>query len=217
MSVLHNAGHLPDAPVTEKFPYEPFAARRGLYSQTKLEAERTVLQAAAENRIHAVVLRPGQIYGPGAEKAPPAGAIGVGGRWIVVGSGSHYVPFVHVENVVDALLLAAQNDLPNGAIFQLVDPEGIRQRDYVDWVRRSGRPVRVSYVPAWFLTCVGAGVVVLGKVLRRPAPLSPYRIKSITPLWPCDCTAAHTQLGWHPRYSLQEGLAMTFPPAEQKR
>ncbi|HEY2013024.1 MAG TPA: NAD-dependent epimerase/dehydratase family protein [Bryobacteraceae bacterium] len=212
MTVLHNAGHLPDAPVTEKFPYEPFAAKRGLYSQTKLEAERTVLQAVGENRIHAVILRPGQIYGPGAEKQPPAGAIALGGRWLVVGSGDHYVPFVYVENVVDALMLAAQQELPNGSIFQLVDPEGLRQKDYVDWVRRSGRRVKVSYVPAWFLKGAGWGLGVLGKMLKRQVPLSPYRVDSITPLWPCDCTAAHTQLGWSPRISLQEGMSMTFPP-----
>ena len=211
LSVLHNSGHLPEAAVTEKFPYEPRAALRGLYSQTKLEAERTVLQAVEEGRIHAVVLRPGQIYGPGAENAPPAGTIATGRRWLVVGSGAHHVPLVHIENVVDGLLLASQNDLPNGSIFQLVDPEGMRQKDYVEWVKRSGRNVRVWYIPRWLLTCAAGGVVALAKVLRQTPPLTPYRVKSITPLWPCDCTAAHTQLGWVPRYSVQEGMAMTFP------
>ena len=56
---------------------------RGLYTQTKLEAEKMVLAAAAD-RIHAVVLRPGQIYGAGAEKIPPSGTIGIAGRWLVV-------------------------------------------------------------------------------------------------------------------------------------
>ena len=30
---------------------------------------------------------------------------------------------------------------------------------------------------------------------------TPYRVRSIAPLWPCDCTAAHTRLGWEPRVS----------------
>src|SRR5205823_1192639 len=71
MSVLDHAGHEAGVPVNEASPYEPQASRRGLYSQTKLEAERTVLAAATEGRIQAVVLRPGQIFGPGAEKTPP--------------------------------------------------------------------------------------------------------------------------------------------------
>ena len=216
LSVLDHAGHQPGVPVNESTPYEPFPQQRGLYTKTKLEAEKMVLQAVAENRIHAVVLRPGQIYGPGAEKTPPSGTIGIAGRWLVVGSGHHHVPLVYIENVVDALLLAADRDLPNGPIFQLVDPEGLRQREYVDYARRAGRPVRASYVPPWFLTLAGFGVETLGKVLKRPVPLTPYRVRSITPLWPCDCTAAHTQLGWQPRFTIQEGMGLTFP-ARQSR
>jgi 2-alkyl-3-oxoalkanoate reductase len=213
MSVLDHAGHVAGAPVSETSPYEPYPQQRGLYTQTKLEAERCVLQACADNRIAAVILRPGQIYGPGAEHVPPGGAINLGGRWLVVGAGEHYVPLVYVENVVDALLAAAEADVPDGAIFQLVDPLGIRQKDYVEWVRRSGRPLRVSYVPAWVLKNAGFGVELLGKLLKRSVPLTPYRVKSITPLWPCDCTAAYTILGWKPRYSVEQGMAATFPPS----
>jgi predicted dehydrogenase/nucleoside-diphosphate-sugar epimerase len=210
LNILHTAGHLPGQPVTEKSPYEPLAALRGLHVQTKLEAERTVLQAVEENRITAVVLRPGQIYGPGTEKTPPWGAIERNGRWIVAGPGEHYVPLVYIDNVVDALLLAAQQELPNGAIFQLVDPEGVRQKEYVEWVRRSGSKVRVWYVPPVLLKCAGLWSMAAARLFRRPPALSPYAVKSMKPLWPCDCTAAHTQLGWKPRYTAPEGLALTL-------
>jgi nucleoside-diphosphate-sugar epimerase/predicted dehydrogenase len=215
LSVLDHAGHQPGEPVNESSPYEPHAAQRGLYTQTKLEAEKIVLQATAANRIRAVILRPGQIYGPGAEHVAPSGTIAIAGRWLVVGSGDQFVPLVYVENVVDALIQAAQANLPNGAIFQLVDPEGLRQKDYVEWVRRSGRRVRTHYVPAGLLKFAGWGAELLGKILKRPVPLTPYRVLSITPLWPCDCTAAHTQLGWNPRYSIEEGMSITFPPATE--
>ena len=210
MSVLDHAGHRPGVAVNEASPYEPHPEQRGLYTQTKLEAEKMVVEAAAEGRIHAVILRPGQIYGPGAEKVPPSGTISLG-RWLVVGSGESRVPLVYVENVVDALLLAAEKDLPNGSIFQLVDPEGLRQREYVGYVRGSGRPVKVSYVPKWFLKAAGWGVELLGKVLKRSMPLTPYRVQSITPLWPCDCAAARTRLGWEPRYTVREGMGKTYP------
>jgi len=211
MSVLQHAGHKDDEPVNESSPCEAFPERRGLYTQTKLEAEKMVLDAARQGRIDAVVLRPGQIYGPGAEKFPPSGTIGIAGRWLVVGSGDRYVPFVYVDNVVDAMLQAAEADLASGSIFQLVDPGGITQKEYVEAVRRSGRAVRASYVPAWLLKTAGVGIELLGKILKRSVPLTPYRVKSITPLWPCDCTAAHVTLGWKPRVSLEQGLANTFP------
>jgi len=213
MTVLDHAGHKPGVPANETSPYEPHPGQRGLYTQTKLEAEKIVLDAAAANRVRAVVLRPGQIYGPGAEKVPPGGTISVAGRWLVVGTGDRHVPLVYVENVADAMLLAARAEVPNGAIFQLVDPEGIRQKDYIGWVRRSGRPLGVWFVPAWILLCAGWGVELLGKMLKRSVPLTPYRVRSIGPMWPCDCTAAHTQLGWKPRVSIEEGMEKTFPGA----
>jgi 2-alkyl-3-oxoalkanoate reductase len=214
MSVLEHAGHRPDVQVTESYRYEPFPQKRGLYTKTKLEAEKMVLQAAAEQRINAVVLRPGQIYGPGAEKVPPSGTIALAGRWLVVGSGQRHVPLVYLENVVDALLLAASPEIPSGSIFQLVDSGGLRQREYIDYVRQAGHPVRASYVPAWILMVAGAGVAILGKILKRPVPLTPYRVRSITPLWPCDCTAAYVHLGWKPRFTIQQGMALTFPKVE---
>ena len=210
LSVLDHAGHRPGVPVNESAPYEPYPEKRGLYTQTKLEAERMVLEAAAARRVHAVLLRPGQIYGPGAEKVPPSGTIAIAGRWLVVGSGNHHVPLVYIDNVVDALMLAGSGDLPNGSVFQLVDPQGLTQRAYVNYASRSGR-IRASYVPPWLLKVAGFGVELLGKALKRPVPLTPYRVSSITPLWPCDCTAAHTVLGWRPRVTIQEGMAKTFP------
>lgn len=210
MSVLDHAGHRAGAPVSETARYEPFPKERGLYTQTKLEAEKMVREAAAAGRINAVILRPGQIYGPGAEKIPPSGTIAIAGRWLVVGSGNHHVPLVYVDNVVDALLLAAEDELPNGSLFQLVDPQGLTQRAYVNYARRH-RPVRASYVAPWLLQTAGFGVALLGKVLKRAVPLTPYRVKSITPLWPCDCTAAHTVLGWRPRISIPEGMSRTYP------
>ena len=213
MTVLDHAGHREGVAVNESSPYEPQAGRRGLYTQTKLEAERMVREAAAANRIRAVLLRPGQIYGPGAEKAAPGGTLAIAGRWLVVGPGDRYVPFVYVENVVDALLLAAEKEVPNGSIFQLVDPGSLRQNEYIERVRQAGRVVPVYHIPGWFLMGAGWGVELLGKMLKRPVPLTPYRVRSITPLWPCDCTAAHRQLGWQARYTFEEGLARTFPPA----
>ena len=67
-------------------------------------------------------------------------------------------------------------------------------------------------MPAWFLKLAGFKLEILGKLLKRSVPLTPYRVKSITPLWPCDCTAAHAVLGWKPRYSIEQGMGQTFPP-----
>ena len=47
-----------------------------------------VLDAAKNRGLAAVVIRPGQIFGPGAETVAPNGVIGIAGRWIVAGRGT---------------------------------------------------------------------------------------------------------------------------------
>ena len=83
-----SCGHKTGDPVTEKSPLEPEPLNRGTYTRTKLEAENMVLAAIRDKGLPAVIIRPGQIFGPGAEKVTPNGVIqmrangrgGVGGQ-----------------------------------------------------------------------------------------------------------------------------------------
>jgi nucleoside-diphosphate-sugar epimerase len=154
MSVLDHAGHRAGVPVNESSPYEPFPQQRGLYTQTKLEAEKMVLAAAAAGRMRAVVLRPGQIYGPGAEKFPPSGTIGIAGRWLVVGSGNHHVPLVYIDNVVDALMLAATRDLSERLHFPVGRSPGA-DATRVCRLRPPGRPPGARVVCARMVSQAG--------------------------------------------------------------
>ena len=210
MSVLDHAGHTPGTPVNERSREEPYPERRGFYTQTKLAAERLVLQAVRDHGLPAVILRPGQIFGPGAEKVAPAGTIGVGNRWVIVGSGDLALPLVYVDDVVDALL-AAETRGNAGEIFQLVDPARVTQKEYATAaVHRLGGRLRVQYMASALLFAMATGVEFLEKALHRPLPLSRYRVRSLRPLWPCDCAAAESQLGWQPRVGVKEGLRRTF-------
>lgn len=206
MSVLDHAGRDPRAAVTEGAAYEPYPERRGAYTQTKLEAERLVLEAARERGLNAVVLRPGQIFGPGSERVSPSGVIGIGGRWIVVGGGGLPVPLVHVDDVADAAVAAARPEVAAGSIFHLADPARVTQKDYIRAVRPLQKPaVPVIYMPRFAMRLLTFGVETLGKILKRPVPLTAYRLASLRPLSPCDVSAAREALGWSPKRGLADG------------
>src|SRR5690606_39319226 len=104
LSVLDHAGRRPDERVDEAYRFEPRPDLRGSYTRTKLDAERTVMDAVRARGLPAVVLRPGQIFGPGAEGVTPNGTIALAGRWIAVGPGAQTLPLVYLDDVVDALL-----------------------------------------------------------------------------------------------------------------
>ena len=211
LSVVDHAGHETGVAVTENTAYEPYPDRRGAYTQTKLRAEEMVLSAIKERGLRAVIVRPGQIFGPGAEHVTPNGVIGIAGRWLVAGNGSRLLPLVYRDDVVDALLLAEQSESAVGHLLNIVDPARVSQNDYLRHCS-SVEGLRVHRVPVWFLMVMATGIEVLGELLKREVPLTRYRIRSLKPLSPFDVTRAKNLLGWTPQVGVDEGLRRTFRP-----
>jgi nucleoside-diphosphate-sugar epimerase len=132
------------------------------------------------------------------------------GRWIVVGNGSLPLPLVYVDDVVQAMVLAATRPLTPGTLVNLVDPATINQRDFIAMVQADRPGLKATYTPKPVLMTLALGVEALGRMLKRGVPLSRYRIASIRPLAWFDQTAARQLLGWTPQVGLQEGLRRTY-------
>ena len=211
MSVFDHAGRDPNGSMTETSALEPHPDWRGAYTQTKLTAERQVLDAINAHDLPAVIVRPGQIFGPGAERVTPNGVIALAGRWVAIGSGAQTIPLVYLEDVVDALLQAAVAPHAPGRIFNVVDTYPITQEDYLKHCKRKlGIELKVLRVPVWTFMLLGWGVELLGKVLKRDVPLTRYRVRSLRPLAGFDTRAAREGLGWTPRVGVQKGMDATF-------
>jgi len=158
-----------------------------------------------------VIIRPGQIFGPGAERVTPNGVIALAGRWVAIGSGAQTIPLVYLEDVVDALLKAAVEPQAQGRIFNVVDTCPITQGDYLQRCKRKlGNELKVIRVPVWTFMLLGWGVEMLGKVLKRDVPLTRYRVRSLRPLAGFDTRAAREGLDWTPRIGVEGGLDATF-------
>jgi nucleoside-diphosphate-sugar epimerase len=205
MSVADHAGHTTGVPVTESSPLEPHPDRRGVYTQTKMRAEEIVLEAIRDKGLRAVIVRPGQIFGPGAEGVTPNGIIGIAGRWIVAGNGSRATA-VYRDDVVDALLASERSP---AAVVNVVDPTPVTQNDYLRAAART-QTLRVVRWPVWVLMILAYKIELLGRLLHRDVPLSRYKIRSLKPLWPFDTTKARDVLGWSPKVGVAEGLRRTF-------
>jgi predicted dehydrogenase/nucleoside-diphosphate-sugar epimerase len=211
LTVLDHAGRDPATAITEDSRCEPHPEKRGHYTRTKLVAEEIVLQAVKQRGLRAVILRPGHIFGPGAN-FPPSGSLALAGRWVVIGDGSRYVPFVYVEDAVDALILAAEHAPADGSIFHVVDSgASLSQREFINVVKsHSATPPKVVYIPRFVFMGLAVAVEMFGRALKREVPLSRYRARSLRPVWPCDVSQAQSRLRWIPRIGVAEGLRLTY-------
>jgi nucleoside-diphosphate-sugar epimerase len=212
IGVLDHAGRsATSGPLREDAPLEPFPEQRGNYTRTKLAAE-TLVREAAMRGLDAVILRPGQILGPGSERVTPNGVVALRG-WNLVGDGRSPLPLVFVEDVVDALLLAAFRPGIAGEVFHIVDPVAVSQDEYLSRWRARVTDVPLRRVP-WMLALGAAWCIEMPcRLLGREAPLTRYRVKSLRPLSGFDVDKAARLLGWQPRVGVRAGLDRTFGEA----
>lgn len=107
-------------PIDERFPYRPAL---GEYGRSKAKAERYALQRAKNSsNTRIVVINPSAVYGPSGSLFTefPARAVREG-RFCWIEDGRGKLNYVYVDNLVDALLLAAQNPKAHGERFIIND------------------------------------------------------------------------------------------------
>jgi nucleoside-diphosphate-sugar epimerase len=135
----------------------------------------------------------------------------IGNFFIILGDGTHELPLVYVDDVVNAIVLAAENSKFDGSVFHIVDETHITQNQLVhDYVLKNARNAKVIHLPVAFLYFLAAGLEILSRFLKRSSPLSIYRVKSAMARMRFDCGRAEKEIGWRPLVGITSGLQETL-------
>jgi predicted dehydrogenase/nucleoside-diphosphate-sugar epimerase len=211
LSCLYAAASTRASVVTEDWPIEPSPTKRGDYTQAKTEAEKIVRDAVRDRQLRAVILRPGRVFGPGMTLLTPEVARRMGNFFVILGDGTRELPLVYVEDVVNAIVLAAKNSKFDGRVFHIVDRTHVSQNQLVrDYILKNAKKAKVVHVPVAALYGLAAGLEIVSKVLKRSVPLSIYRVKSALALMQFDCSRAEKEIGWQPHVGIAFGLEETM-------
>lgn len=218
LGVLHASRFPNGGGVDESFPLEKRPEARGDYSRAKLEAEYVAREFAEDGKLRICIVRPGLVYGPGkAQFLPDAGFQVSNSLVLVVGLGNRQMGLTYVENLVDALLLAAQCEDSCGKTYHIVDPDQPNVRQYIRAYRdATGRRLTALYIPT-FVWNAGFGLLdMLVRLVRGSSPNLGYRLRSIAHGPSFDATAAEEELGWEARVSFGESMRRRYK-AEKAR
>jgi len=200
-------------PVTEEHPYAPRTAS----AAAKVEIEVRARRAARDAGLELVIVRPAPTYGPGDRASLVATmAEGMrGGTYRVVGAGDNVLHHVHVDDVVEAVWLAAAVPEAAGDHFVVAGPETTTLAALSELVARAvGRPLPRRHVPATFARALATVVDVatnrgLAFTDREP-PLHHAMLDDATLPLCFDVTKARRHLGFAPRVGYEEGTMRTL-------
>ncbi|MBW2291807.1 MAG: NAD-dependent epimerase/dehydratase family protein [Deltaproteobacteria bacterium] len=207
-------------PCTQMDRTTPYVvAPKSVYVASKIAAERAVLAANAEGRFHTCSIRPDGIYGPGAnmmmDRFIPelaAGHLRVG-----VGSPSSIQDNSHVDNLVHAELLAAEQLGPggraNGNAYFVSDDAPMNSFEFFrPIIEDLGGKVPGLFVPAHVIAPIVRAWEHLHFRLGLPEPmLSPHELDKVSVSHYGSNRDAERDLGYRPVIGYREAIAGCLP------
>jgi nucleoside-diphosphate-sugar epimerase len=182
---------------------------RDPYSESKIRADEAVSAFAKRTGLPTVILREGIIFGPG--RKLPAGlfAFHLGNMDIVFGRPANRLPLNYVENLIDAMQVAATSGSGLREYNVLDDDELTLDRYHV--LKRLANRSRTHFASGWPLYVASP----FAEMLRPIIPMGDTRLsthqlqRALQDRW-YDTSKIRRDLGWAPRISLEEAIRKTL-------
>lgn len=176
------------------------------YGQSKLEAERYL--DSIGNNFPYIVLRPTGVYGPRERDYFLMVKSIKEHTDFSVGFRRQDITFVYVKDVVQAVFLSLDHGM-SGRKYFLSDGQVYRSTTFSNYVHEElGRPwwIRIK-APLWLLRIVTFAGERIGRATGRMTALNDDKYNILKQRnWRCDIEPAMDELGYHPHYTLREGV-----------
>lgn len=196
----------PTVPVRESDRPVPVEA----YGRSKLQAEQAVTRY--KDDLPVTIVRPAAVYGP--RDRDFLAAFKQASRRVALHAvpPDHSFSVVHVADLVDALVRAADRPVAVGRTYFVADEAPLTWRQLYDEVAAAAgaRPIQLQVPPSAVRLAAHAGDL-LSTFTGRPTLLNRNKAKlGRQRWWLCDASRARAELEWKSAIPLQLGLRDTY-------
>lgn len=170
------------------------------YIDTKSASDRLA------SRRGAVVIRPGDVYGPGSVPwlVRPL-ELARSGRLAVPSPGDGVMLPVYIDDLVEAVLRGLERGEP-GRTYTAWDGRPIRFREYFDRIAAMAGAPPTRAVPGSLLALAGAAEEAWARLRGRPPAFTARAGVFVDRAGTASTERIRSELGWEPRIDLDEGL-----------
>ncbi len=196
-----DAGAVADESVGPFAAGDPYSATKGAGEMVAREFQRAGAPV--------VVVRPGDVYGVGSVPwvERPVALMRARQMVLVEGGRGHFA-HVHVDNLVDAFLLALDRDNAVGETFIVTD--GDTQCTIGDYFRRLADAAGVApparSAPRFAARALAAAMEAAARVTGKPPAFTRAAVDFVLRRGSFSIEKARAALGWAPRVTFDEGL-----------
>lgn len=201
-------------PVAEKQPYREICLNdkpqpNTAYGRSKLAAEQYIENVSG---LPYVILQPTGVYGPRERDYFMMAKSIKSHTDFSVGYKPQDLTFVYVLDVVQAIFLALDCQKTGGK-YMLSDGEVYSSRTFSDLIHRElGKPwlLRIK-APIWLLRIITFCGEYIGRMTGKISALNNDKYNIMKQRnWRCDINPAINDLGYKPKYQLDEGVRLTI-------
>ena len=181
----------------------------GYYHETKAIAEQSLMEKYTHDHFPVVIIRPGNVYGPGATTwvLRPLQAIQKN-RIALIDKGTGIFLHTYIENLLDALVVALQEPRAVGQIIDITDGDNTTTwGDYLNALAKmTGKPPIKKNMSKRTALVVGK-LMMVGYTLFKIEPwVTPVAIEIFANQKTVSIEKAKALLGYEPMVDFTEGL-----------
>ncbi len=179
------------------------------YGASKLLGEELLRREGAGVRWS--IVRPSWVYGPGDRATLGLFRLAARGFFPSLCGGCMQISMLHVDDLVEALVLVGDSAAADGRIYYISDGVVHTIAQLGDALLAAGGGGRAVYIPGFLFRFLGMAGESAGWFARRPPLLGWDRAsEALQPGWVCDDTLIRDELGYRSRVSLERGVAATL-------
>ncbi|WP_072898015.1 NAD-dependent epimerase/dehydratase family protein [Hydrocarboniphaga daqingensis] len=192
----------------------PVDGQGNVYNDTKLASERVALSFNDPQRLGVIVIRPGDVYGRGSLPwvTRPVQMLRRG-VFMLPGRGSGVINHVHVDNLIDGVMLAVDHDAI-GEAFNITDGVATRCDAFFAPHARLAGVRRVPALPTWAVMLLMRLSQPWWRLRGQTPPASPTALRFLLRRHRYSIAKAQARLGYQPRIDLEQGVQqmLSGPP-----